>query len=178
MKFIIGQIFGLVALAFTTLSYQTRSSKKLLVLQTIATALFSIHYFLIGATSGLALNLVAILRNLIYYNRDKNLLPFRLDREYCKGWFFPCLMTLCIGIMGAFSWQAWYSLLIIIGLMINTMYLSVQNPQTIRKSILLTSTMILIYDIFVSSYGGIINEALAITSSVIGIVRMGKPEEK
>ena len=62
--------------------------------------------------------------------------------------------------------------------MINTMYLSVQSPQTIRKSILLTSTMILIYDIFVSSYGGIINEALAITSSIIGIIRMGKAEEK
>jgi len=106
IKFIIGQIFGLVALAFTGLSYQTRSSKKLLILQTIATALFSVHYCLIGATSGLALNLVAILRNLIYYNRDKDLLPFRLDRKYCKGWFFPVLMTLCIGVMGAFSWQA------------------------------------------------------------------------
>ncbi|MBR4960713.1 MAG: YgjV family protein [Clostridia bacterium] len=168
MKFIIGQILGLVALAFTALSYQTESSKKLLVLQTIATALFSIHYFLIGAASGLALNILAIVRNLIYYNRDK---------KFFSGWFFPVLLSLGMGVVGALAWQSWYSLLIIIALMINTLFLAVPSAQTIRKSILLTSTMILIYDVFVLSVGGIINEALAIISSVIGIIRMNRKEK-
>lgn len=176
MKFIIGQILGLVALAFTALSYQTESSKKMLVIQTVATALFSVHYLLIDATTGMALNILAIVRNLIYCNRDKNFLPFRLDRKFCRGWFFPVLMTVSIGILGALAWKDWYSLLIIIGLMINTMFLALPNTQTIRKSILLTSTMILTYDIFVLSIGGIINEAVAISSSVIGIVRMRKKQ--
>ena len=82
-----------------------------------------------------------------------------------------------MGVVGALAWQSWYSLLIIIALMINTLFLAVPSAQTIRKSILLTSTMILIYDVFVLSVGGIINEALAIISSVIGIIRMNRREK-
>ena len=165
---LIGQLMGLLAVALGFVCFQMRSHKKLLVLQTIATTLFSIHYFLIGATSGLALNILAIVRNLIYYNRDK---------KFFSGWFFPVLLSLGMGVVGALAWQSWYSLLIIIALMINTLFLAVPSAQTIRKSILLTSTMILIYDIFVLSIGGIINEALAIISSVIGILRMNRREK-
>ncbi|MBQ8642863.1 MAG: YgjV family protein [Clostridia bacterium] len=169
MAVIIGQILGLIALAFTALSYQMNDNKKLLVMQTISTAMFCVHYYLIGAAPGLTLNILCILRNLIYYNRDKKIF---------SGWFFPVLISLAQGVVGAFSWQGWYSVLIIAGLMINTLFLAQPSAQTIRKSILLTSSLILIYDIFVLSIGGIINEALAITSSIIGILRMRKKELK
>ena len=169
MTVIIGQILGLVALAFTALSYQMNDNRKLLVMQTISTAMFCVHYYLIGAAPGLTLNIICILRNLIYYNRDKKIF---------SGWLFPILFSLSQGIVGIFSWQGWYSILIIVGLMINTLFLALPSAQTIRKSILLTSSLILVYDIFVLSIGGIINEALAILSSVIGIIRLRKKEQE
>ena len=43
-----------------------------------------------------------------------------------------------------------------------------------RKSILVTSPLVLIYDVFTLSIGGIVYETVAIVSSIIGIVRYRK----
>lgn len=73
----------------------------------------------------------------------------------------------------------------IVALAANTVFMSVRSLQLFRKSILLTSSMILLYDVFIFSIGGIFNEALSIVSSVVGIIRYRKrdlmnqnPEDK
>ena len=66
------------------------------------------------------------------------------------------------------------TLLIIFALAANTIFMSFGNPQLLRKSILLTSTCVLIYNVFVFSIGGIANEGISIISSVIGIIRFRK----
>ena len=78
-------------------------------------------------------------------------------------------MVMCI--LGATSWQGIHSLLIIAGLAINAVFVALGVPQWLRKSILLTSTLVLIYNIIEFSVGGIANEVLAIASAVVGIVR-------
>ena len=79
-----------------------------------------------------------------------------------------------IGALGVLSWQGPISLLIIIALAVNTVFLSFGNPQLLRYSILFTSTAILIYNVYVFTIGGIANEAVAIISSVVGIIRFKK----
>ena len=59
-------------------------------------------------------------------------------------------------------------------LAINTVFMALGVPQWLRKSILLTSMLILIYNILEFSVGGMINEVLAISSVVVGIVRFRK----
>ena len=77
-------------------------------------------------------------------------------------------------VLGIFSWQAWFSIFLIIALAANTVFLSLGNPQLLRKSILATSSLVIIYNLFVFSIGGLANEALAIISSIIGIIRFRK----
>ena len=55
--YIIGQIIGVIAVAGTFVSYQTKTQKQLLIVNMIATALFCVHYMLLGASSGMVLNL-------------------------------------------------------------------------------------------------------------------------
>jgi hypothetical protein len=83
-----------------------------------------------------------------------------------------------MGIVGIISWQDYYSIFIIVALIINTAFLSQPNTQYLRYSILLTSPLVFIYDVFVLSWGGMANEALAITSSVIGIIRLKQENKK
>lgn len=166
---IIGQIVGVIAVVITFLSYQTNKAKKLLLVQTLATCAFSVHYLLIGATTGLAMNLVAILRNLVFYHQDKKF----FSGSYWK-WIFAVLMT----VAGVLNWQGWYSIFIVLGIAINTLCLSSPSPQFVRKSILVTSPMVMTYDIFVLSFGGVVNEAVAIVSSIVGIVRYHKNAPK
>ncbi len=158
----IGQIMGMIAVVLGFISFQMRTQKQLLIVQTATTIAFCIHYYLIGATSGLMMNLLGIVRNLAYYHKDKPLF---------SGKKCPIFFAVLMGIVGLLSWQGYYSIFVVLGLVINTVCLSFSNPQSIRASILVSSPLVLIYDVFVRSIGGVIYEAVVIFSSLIGIIR-------
>ena len=162
---LLGQLMGLIAVALGFVSFQMRTQRQLLAVQTATTIAFCIHYYLIGATSGLMLNLLGIVRNLAYYYKDKPLF---------SGKKCPIFFSVLMGVVGLLSWQGWYSIFVVLGLVINTYCLSFAKPQNIRKSILITSPMVLIYDVFVLSVGGIVYESVAILSALIGILRCRK----
>ncbi len=159
---IIGQIFGIIATALTFLSYQANTKRSVLFIQTAATAFTCVSYFFLGASTGAVLNIVCIMRNLTFYFQKE-----RTRACYISASLFAAAMLF----LGALSWQGAISLLLMLALAANTVFLSLGNAQILRKSILLTSLAVLIYNCFVFSVGGIANEALAIISSAIGILR-------
>ena len=163
--YIIGQFFGVVAVILGFVTFQVRTQKKLLFVQILTTLVFVIHYLLIGATSGMALNAVALIRNLVYSRRDL---------KFFSGKFWPIAFSVIMGIMGLLSWQAWYSIFVVLGLVINSYCMSFQNPQNIRKSILVTSPLVLVYNVFALSVGGMIYESVAVISALLGIIRFRK----
>lgn len=166
---LIGQILGGINVILGFLSYQTKTAKKLLFLQVLTALLFCIHYFLIGAISACVLNLIAFIRNAVYANRDKKIFSYR---------FYPILFAVIMAIAGILSWQNIYSILVILGLVINTLCLPFKNPQNIRKSILVSSSMVLMYNIAVFSIGGAVYESVVILSSIIGLFRYRKYKEQ
>jgi hypothetical protein len=169
IPYIIGQIIGIISMAIFFVSYQCKEAKKLMLLQCVAVAAMCTHYLLIGATSGLVLNTVCLVRNICYANRDK---------KFLSGNWVPIFFCTTMGIVGIISWQDYYSIFILVALIINTAFLSQPNTQYLRYSILLTSPLVFIYDVFVLSWGGMANETLAITSSVIGIIRLKQENKK
>lgn len=165
LPFIIGQIIGVIAMAIFFISYQCKDPKKLLTIQCIGVFAMCTHYLLIGATSGLVLNIVCLLRNLCFANRDKKFLSAK---------WIPIFFAALTGAVGIFFWEAYYSIFIVVPLIINTIFLSLPDTQKLRYSILVTSPLVFIYDAFVISVGGMANESLTVISSVIGIVRHRK----
>ena len=163
--YIIGQIFGIIAVILGFVTYQVRTQKKLLFVQILTTLVFVIHYLLIGAVSGMALNMVAMVRNIVYSRRDLKIFS-------SKGW--PATFAVIMGIMGLLSWQGWYSVFVVLGLVINSLCMAFKDSQKIRKSILVTSPLVLIYDAFALSVGGMIYESVAIVSALVGILRFRK----
>lgn len=157
-----GQIFGWLAALLTFMSYQCKEHKKLIIVQSLSTVSICISYSLLGAWSGMLLNVICILRNFIIYKKDVRIFSYS---------FWPYMLALVMGLTGIFSWQGYMSLLIVIALMINTMFLYFPNVQNLRKSILVTSTMVLIYNACYSVWGGVANEIIAIISAIIGIYR-------
>ena len=82
--------------------------------------------------------------------------------------------AVCMVALGALSWQGWVSLLIIVALALNTLFMAFGTPQVLRCSVLFTSTLVLLYNVFVFSIGGMLNEGLAIVSSAVGVIRYRK----
>ena len=159
---LIGHILGFISVGLFFYSYQCTQKRKLMIIQTVATALSCVQYLLIGALSGFALNVVCIIRNFIFYFRDKNQ---RTDI------ISPIIVSLCIAGASFLSWEGIHSLLITSGLVINTMCMGMLDAKSFRKTILITSSLILIYNIFAASYSGILSESISLISVIIGIIR-------
>lgn len=162
---IVGQMLGWLAALLTFLSYQCKEKKTLLALQIMACLSICISYCFLGARSGMLLNIICILRNYIIYKKDT-----KLFSHAC----WPYLLAALMGIVGALSWQGPMSLLIVAALIANTLCLYFPRVQDLRKSIIVTSSMILIYDAYYTVWGGVANEAIAVVSSIIGLFRYRK----
>ena len=165
MYYIIGQIFGILAIILGFVSYQVKTQRQILFLQTLTAAVFVIHYFLIGATTAMAMNAVNIVRNFAYDVRNR------------KGWKNPAIpiaFTVLQAVIGIITWQAWYSIFVFCGICINTYCMSLRDPQKVRASIVVTSPMVLTYDAFTTSIGGVVYESVALVSAVIGFLRNRK----
>ena len=186
--FWIGQAFSILAVIISFVSYQMKTSRGILVALTLATLMSCIAYAVLGRDGGLWLNVVCIIRNICYYFKDKRFLSSKA---------VPVVLAVVMGVMGALSWEAYYSVFFVVGLVLNTLAMGYFGPQNLRKSILLTSSLILIYNIgpilvpiFTGtifsgtpdvveqigkiSVGGVINESVSIASSVIGLIRYRK----
>ena len=166
---LIGHFLGILAIIVFFLSYQVFNKKKLIAMQAVATGLLCLQYFLIGAYSGFALNIVCLIRNLVYVF---------LGKKGKRNALLSILVAIAMIVVSAFSWEGYHSLFIMSGLVINSVCMGVCSAQGLRKSLIVSSGLIIIYDIFSHSYSGIINESISIISAIIGIVRYIKAQKK
>lgn len=168
MMEIAGQIFGWLTTLCSAVSYQLKTKKQLLIAQTLATAFMALSYLLLGAYSGMLLNVVCLIRNLIYSS----------NKKFCSYRWWPYVLAGVSVLCGIFTWQGPMSLFAIVGLAVNTVAMSTPNLQRFRRSILFTSTLVLIYDIYFAVWGGVMNEVLALVSASVGLYRFRNKEEK
>ena len=164
----IGQLFGLVAVAISFVAYQMSTQKKILIMNMLVTIAIMINYALIGAVTGMILNIVCVVRNIIFINRDKKIFSSPV---------WPYIFAVIMLIAGLVTWQDWRTIFMICALVINSVCLSLKNAQHIRYSLLITCPLVMLYDILVHSYGGIVYEGMSIASAVIGIIRFRQQKE-
>ena len=162
-----GNLVGFISAIFSFLSYQAKTPKKLLTLQYCVSGAAAVSFAILGAWSGMAMNIVCLIRNYTFDIRNRK--PFS-----SPSW--PYIIAVITGAVGALSWQGPISLLIIIPIMINTVVLSLADNTKLRLSILFTSSVIIIYDLYSKAYFSAITETVTITSAAIGLIRYRKKE--
>ena len=157
---VLGQILGFISFGIAFVLYQIKDRKHLLIVQTLLVTVMGIHYFCLEAYPAMAMNLFGVLSNVIYYRKD-----------VFKWKYTPIIVSLFMMSVGIFTASGIWSVLVIIGLTINTYCLSFENTQHLKISILITSPLVLIYNVIMFSLGGILLETISIISAVIFLVR-------
>lgn len=163
--YLIGQIFGGIAILLGFVSYQVKTQRQLIFMQGATASVFCVHYFLIGAYTGMAMNAVNIVRNFAYDYRN---------RKNKNDIYTPLIFAVIQAVIGILTWNAWYSIFVFLGIVGNTVCMSFKNPQHVRYSIIITSPLVFTYDAFAKSFGGMIYETVAWISAIIGIFRMSR----
>lgn len=159
---ILTQIIGIAAMICSVSSFQMNKHKHIMLVQIAATALFGVQYYLLGAYTGLALDIAGVLRDIVFYNKDK---------KWASGnWWTVFWAAVMLGV-GIFTYQNWISLLMTAAMILNTVSFSFTQPKLVRTTILISSPLLLVYNILTGSIGGVVNELFCEISSVVGILR-------
>ena len=163
------QIIGIIALIIVLVSFQQRTRKGILLLQCFSTALFTLHFALIGGYTGSALNFFSGVRSVIYYNKDK---------KWAKSIFWPVLFiiiftaaTLIIAFKAGGGIPWWYNLFPLFGAYVYTIATYTDSPKIIRRTLWLSSVAWIIYNLKANSVGGVITEIFALISNAVAILR-------
>jgi len=146
------QILGFLAWILLVLSYYRKDTNRILVFQIISTALFCIHYFLLGAYSGLLICILEVIRDSAYYWTDKdNYIFFGSVIVY-----IICSIVTFTTIVDLFPYFA---------SLIDGFFLTKKRRIVVFGAIV-TYTLWFIYDMYALSYSGAITDAIIIISNL------------
>lgn len=166
------QGIGLVAMAFNILSYQQPSRKRVIAFQLAGGACFSVNFFLLGATVGGILNAVAVVRALVFLNKER----LRADRPcwlagFTAVYLLSYLLTFTLFGKAPTPVNLAVELLPVIGMVATTISFRYTDAKTIRRFGLISSPSWLIYNLASFAIGAILCEVLSLCSILIGMLR-------
>ena len=158
----IAQIVGVFGLICSLLSFQMKNRKWIMAFQMTASLSFSAQLFMLGAITGGCVDMISFIRTMIFSQNGKKWASSPV-------WLYVSLVIMAI--TGALTWQNAWDLLPIAGSMLSTVALWMKSEKKIRLISLTVGPCWLVYNLVKGAWSGALNEVLAMTSIVIGLLR-------
>lgn len=161
MEKILAEIIGVIGIACSILSFQCEQRRNVLLFQLTASLMFTTQLFLVGAITGACLDLINFTRSLLFF----------IDSRRTKSEWLLVIFMLVLIVAGIVTWKNIYSIFPIIGSLLSTLALWMKTSKKIRLFSLFSGPCWLIYNIVNGAYSAAVNELIAMTSIIIGMVR-------
>lgn len=158
----VGQIIGFIGTTAFFISYQQREQRRIIFYQIIGISMFVTHFFMLKAYTGAVLNVLGVIRAVVYYNADKKWAKTKL-------WFYGLLTAYIVA--GILIWEDWFSLLPILAMVLSTFAFVTENALRFRLLNFPCSPMWMTYNIHHYSISGTITECFTMTSMIIAFFR-------
>lgn len=158
--FYLAQLFGIVGLIILILSFQKNSKEKLLKYQVFSSLFFSIQYFCLNAISGCLMNVMSLVRNIIF-KRFKDRVPI----------IYLIIVLVVMIILSIFSYNGVISLLPTIGVILYSIAIWQDNLTITRIAEIIGCILFIIYNIKVVAISGLITTIIEMLSAIVGIYR-------
>ena len=159
MVFIIAQIIGFIAFFFSLIAYHKNKKEKILGNMIISNGLNLIHYVLLGALSGGATKVLAILRDITIISKKKY--------KFLSSNVVLSLFVIMYIVIGIIFYSSVWSVLPILSAIVYTIPLWNGNELIVKKAAYLSRILWLIYNIVVFSISGIVTDSVFIISTFI-----------
>lgn len=160
---IITETLGILGITAAILAFQCKRHRNLMIFRTSNELLFALQYFLLGANTGMAMNLIGCIRNMTFaymVEKKKNTVLAR--------YIFSAIIVIFI----LFTWEGPKSLLSGIAKTVSTFAYGSSKTSLVRVLTLCTSAAWLVYNLTVNSYAGVACEIFTLISIIIGIIRL------
>ena len=162
MSFWLAQVLGLIGSLISFTSVQTGSRRKILLLQLLCCVLWIVQYGLLGAWTGVLINLLGLARGTVCaFN----------DRPWASSRWWLVLFLVCYGVSPLLTWDGPYCLLLGLAMMLTTVALWSRNMRLTRLLFLLNSPPVFLYNLIAGSYTSAAIEVAAFCSFVLAVWR-------
>lgn len=162
----LGQIFSIVGMILTIVSFQMKTRKQILLMQTAGSVFFLLSYILLESWAAVYLNIVFLVRNIVFY--------FSKDKKWAQHKMWLAVLLVAVVAAGFVGFRSWVDILPIIGSVFGTVAMYMTSENMLRLLKLGDSPCWLIYNCNVPSWGGVICEVFNITSIAVGLIRYKK----
>ncbi len=159
---IIIQLIGVLGIIASIISFQCKKHSSILFFRTLNEFIFAIQYFLLGAYTGMTMNCIGCVRNIVFTKQVKT------GKKTSVASIIFSILFLAFGLL---FWQGPKSILIIIAKVLSTIAYGNKNTNVVRGIMFVTCTSWLIYNYCVFSIAGILCESFTLLSLFVGIIR-------
>lgn len=160
---ILVQAIGGIALIFWIFSILNKEKIKILKLQNIANIFYAIQYVCLGAFSALGMNLLSLVRGLIFINNEK--------KQKANSNLLIIIFSIITIIIGIITYNSWYSLIPIVNTLGYSYSTWQKNTTVIRVIFLIAAILWIIYNLLVGAYIPMIGNIIEVISAIIAIVK-------
>ncbi len=161
------QSLGIIGIIASVMSFQCEKYKKLIALRTANEFFFALQYMLLGAYTGMAMNIIGCARNLIFAKTVEKNKSTLLGRIVFSVFFL---------VFTVLTWAGAKSAIVGVAKVLSTVAYGNKNTSFVRALIFLTSAIWLVYNWLVGSYAGCVCEILTLGSIIIGFLRIDIPK--
>ena len=168
----IAQIISILGMGVSFISFQQKKQSAMLALQVFSCLLFMASFFLLNAYVGAILNIIALIRAVLFLYKDK----FKSEHiAWLIGFVivFIIIYVLTFTVFGTKPKPINFiiEILPIVGMTATHIGYRKNNTKSARRYGLISSPSWLIYNIYYMSIGAILGEIFNIISIVLGIIR-------
>ena len=165
--FWIAQGIGLIALGFSILAYQAKTREEILGRQMVGSFVYMLHFALLLAWTGVAMNAIVAARNWVFMKNDSE--KWAKHIFWMHAFMFASLCALY------FTWEGYISLLPGIAMLLGVYARWKGEPSSIRIYSLIGTLMWIPYTVAVSSYSGTLANVVISGAILYGILKHDRP---
>ena len=159
--FIIAQVFGALALTILIISLQKNNKNKLLMYQSVSSLLYAFQYLFLNAYTGCFMNLICMIRNLIFHRYTKTRPPV----------YLLIITIILMMFFSSLSYTGVISLLPMIAVILYSIALWNGNLTVIRIMEIISCTLYIIYNIKVLAIIGLIATVIELLGAVVAVYK-------
>ena len=166
-QWVVNQFFAFIGLIFVIISFQQKSTKKLLFLRNFATGFVFIGLCFLGNISAIIFCGAGVIRNLVslYF-------AYKPDTKKTIKYIASILIVLLLITLNIIYWNNLYNLYsIMLGTLAVITFMQ-EKSSTIRKLSVVNEILSITYYALLMSPTNIIIEVVGLISAIVGIIRL------
>lgn len=166
IEYILSQVFTIIMYVLMAITYYMKNRKAILMISFASLIANVIAYILLNAWSGLAMCIVAMLRNIIFLVDEKR--NGKRNEISKKDIVILVVLYVISGISAIFTYEGFFSLLSVFATMLYTYSVWQKKTEVYKFCGIPVGILWILYNCYVKSIFGVILEIVLLVNSIIG----------